>query len=95
MTASDVMKLKIKVKAGPFGRYKIHETIEIGEDCRVIGKRTKRLKDTPARHAYELELKLNGGLTVSQAEGLHARTGQHNAPIYFVEAWRDTGTRIW
>jgi hypothetical protein len=86
------MKIKIKVKSGPFGRYKLHEVIEIGEDCVVIGK---HLKDTPARHAYELELKLNGGLTVHQAEGLHARTGQHNAPIYFVEAWRDTGTRIW
>lgn len=86
------MKLIIKVKSGPFGRYKKHETINIGDDCAVTGK---WLKDTPARHAYELELKMNGGLTVYQAEGLHARTGQHNAPIYSVEVWRDTGTRIW
>ena len=86
------MKLRIKVKSGPFGRYKIHETIEIGEDCVVINK---RLKDTPARYAYELELKLNGGLTIHQAEGLHARAGQHGAPIFRVEAWRDTGTKIW
>jgi hypothetical protein len=84
------MKLVIKTKKGAFSRWQTHKEIDAGPD--LIGGR--RMKDTPARHALELEKKLNAGYAATEAEILFAKTGQHNATIYRVDVVRESGVRI-
>lgn len=84
------MKFVVKIKSGPFGKWKTHKVIPIGPDC-TSGV---FIKNTPAKNALKLENRLNGGVTIYEAEGIYARTGQHSAPIYRVDTIRENGSRI-
>ena len=85
------MKLKIKSRNGISGKWIVREIIDIGSDL-TCGR---HIIHTPARHALELEIKLNGGITMQQAESMNARAGNHSAPIYRVDVHRDSdGARI-
>ena len=82
------MKLVIKKKLGPFGRFELFREMELGP------KKGQKLSLTPARHALELEHRLNGGISVYQADVVCARTGQHSAPIFRVDVLNDSGARL-
>jgi hypothetical protein len=82
------MKIVIRKRSSLLSRWKIDKTIDAGNHC------GKKIILTPAAHALELEMKLNGGISYSDAEAIHAKNGQYRAPIYRVNAVNDSGKSI-
>ena len=83
------MKIEIKVKNGPFGIWRTDKVANVGRE-----RPYQHLADTPAKYVWELGLALNHGLTVYEAESVHARAGRLNAPIYRIDVINRQGKRV-
>jgi len=82
------MRIEIKVKNGPHGKWKLDKIADIGK------RSGEWLQRTPVQYVWELELALNSGLTVYEAESVHARAGRFSAPIYRIDVINDNGLKI-